>query len=65
MVGEEGFLGPEEEDSVEAARLIRLGGLERGILYDGIQKTRLCITNGGVFAWKVLTGPRYEGRMNE
>ena len=34
-VGEEGFPGPEEEDSVEAARLIRLGGLEVGISYDG------------------------------
>ena len=35
VVGEEGFPGPEEEDSVEAARLIRLGGLEVEISYDG------------------------------
>ena len=44
MAGEEDFLGPEEEDLVEAARRIRLGGLEMGILYDGNRKTRLCMT---------------------
>lgn len=31
---EEGFPGPEEEDLVEAARRIRLGGLGVGILYE-------------------------------
>lgn len=51
MVEEEDFLGPEEEDLVEAARIIRLRGLEVAISYDGKGMYEDVYYYGGAFAW--------------
>ena len=54
MVAEEDFLEPEEEEDLEeAARRIRLGGLEVGILYNGNGVYEDVYDYGGAFACKV------------